>query len=115
MTDPSRAVPQGALAATVELRRGGFALAAELVAAPGEVLAVLGPNGAGKSTLLSVLSGLLVPDRGRVELGARTWLDTERDVRVPTHRRGVGLLAQDALLFPHLTAADNVEIGRAHV
>ena len=110
-TDRSRAVPEGALAATAELRRGEFALSAELVAAPGEVLAVLGPNGAGKSTLLSVLSGLLVPDRGRVELGDRTWLDTERDVRVPTHRRGVGLLAQDALLFPHLTAVDNVAFG----
>lgn len=106
-----RPVPEGALTATAELRRGEFALSAELVAAPGEVLAVLGPNGAGKSTLLSVLSGLVVPDRGRVELGARAWLDTERDVRVPTHRRGVGLLAQDALLFPHLTAVDNVAFG----
>ena len=95
----------------VALRRSEFALRADFEVAPGEVLAVLGPNGAGKSTLLSVLAGELVPDRGRVELDGTAWLDTERGVNVPTHRRGVGLLAQQALLFPNLTARDNVAFG----
>lgn len=95
----------------VELRRAEFALRVELEVAPGEVLAVLGPNGAGKSTLLSVLAGQLVPDRGRVELDGVPWLDTERGIAVPTHRRGVGLLAQNPLLFPNLTALDNVAFG----
>ncbi|KAA5829468.1 ATP-binding cassette domain-containing protein [Saccharopolyspora hirsuta] len=95
----------------VELRRAEFALRAELAVAPGEVLAVLGPNGAGKSTLLSVLAGQLVPDRGRVELDGVPWLDTERGIAVPTHRRGVGLLAQNPLLFPNLTALENVAFG----
>ncbi|WP_092597251.1 ATP-binding cassette domain-containing protein [Actinopolyspora xinjiangensis] len=78
---------------------------------PGEVLAVLGPNGAGKSTLLTALTGSVRPERGRVSLDGRTWLDTERRIDVPTHRRGVGLLAQRAVLFPHLTALDNVAFG----
>ncbi|MFC7341248.1 sulfate/molybdate ABC transporter ATP-binding protein [Saccharopolyspora griseoalba] len=95
----------------VALRRAEFALRAEFEVAAGEVLAVLGPNGAGKSTLLSILAGELVPDRGRVELDGDTWLDTERGINVPTHRRGVGLLAQQALLFPNLTAGDNVAFG----
>ena len=95
----------------VELHRAEFSLRADFEVAPGEVLAVLGPNGAGKSTLLSVLAGQLVPDRGAVELGGTTWLDTERRINVPTHRRGVGLLAQQALLFPNLTARDNVAFG----
>ncbi|MGW1677647.1 sulfate/molybdate ABC transporter ATP-binding protein [Saccharopolyspora sp. NPDC002376] len=95
----------------VEFRRAEFALRAEFDVAPGEVLAVLGPNGAGKSTLLSVLAGQLVPDRGRVELDGVPWLDTERGIAVPTHRRGVGLLAQNALLFPNMTALENVAFG----
>lgn len=99
------------LSASVELHRLGFALRTELSVDRGEVLAVVGANGAGKSTLLSVLSGLLEPDRGQVRLGDTTWLDTDSGVRVPPHRRKVGLLAQDAQLFPHLTAVDNVAFG----
>lgn len=74
----------------------------------GSTVAVLGPNGAGKSTLLGVISGLLRPDRGRIELGDRVLTDIASGVAVPPHRRSVALLAQQALLFPHLTAADNV-------
>ncbi|MFF0815882.1 sulfate/molybdate ABC transporter ATP-binding protein [Rhodococcus sp. NPDC003318] len=74
----------------------------------GEVLAVLGPNGAGKSTLLGMIAGLLRPDDGTVTLGDRTLVDTAAGVFVPPHDRGVALLSQQALLFPHLTAAANV-------
>ncbi len=76
--------------------------------AEGEVLAVLGPNGAGKSTLLSVAAGLIRPDTGRVELNGRVLTDTDAGIAVPPHRRGMALLAQEALLFPHLTVAANV-------
>jgi molybdate transport system ATP-binding protein len=101
------------LDAQVLLRRGSFTLDVALAAEPGEVLAVLGPNGAGKSTLLGVLSGLLRADAGHVRIGDR--LVTGDGVHVPPHRRGVGLLAQQALLFPHLTALRNVAFGpQAH-
>ncbi|WP_245713508.1 sulfate/molybdate ABC transporter ATP-binding protein [Nocardia vaccinii] len=83
----------------------------ELAVAPGEVLAVLGPNGAGKSTLLEIVAGLVRPDAGHVRLGGRTLTDIVAGVAVPAHRRQVSLLAQDALLFPHLTAAANVAFG----
>lgn len=99
------------LSASVEFRRAEFTLRTELAVARGEVLAVVGANGSGKSTLLSVLSGLIEPDSGRVGLDDRTWLDTERGVRIPPHRRKAGLLAQSALLFPHLSALDNVAFG----
>lgn len=80
----------------------------ELSVAPGEVVALLGPNGAGKSTLLDVTAGLLRPDEGRVVLDGRVLVDTAKDVAVPPHQRSVALLAQEALLFPHLTIRENV-------
>lgn len=83
----------------------------ELEVAEGSVVAVLGPNGAGKSTLLGVVSGLIRPDEGRVELGGRILTDTETGLAVPPHDRSVVLLAQQALLFPHLTVAGNVEFA----
>lgn len=83
----------------------------ELSVAPGEVLAVLGPNGAGKSTVLEVVAGLVAPDGGHVRLAGRTLTDVASGVAVPPHRREISLLAQDPLLFPHLTAAANVAFG----
>ena len=105
LLDPA---PAG-LAATAVVRRPGFTLDVALTVAPGDVLAVLGPNGAGKSTLLDVLAGLLRPDAGGVRLGDRTL--TGPGVHVPPHRRGVGLLAQQPLLFPHLSVLANVAFG----
>ncbi len=89
----------------------GRDLAVSLRTEPGEVIAVLGPNGAGKTTLLSVISGLLRPDSGRLTLDGKLLVDVDRRIFVPPHRRGVVLLAQQAMLFPHLTAAANVAFG----
>jgi ABC-type sulfate/molybdate transport systems ATPase subunit len=79
-------------------------IAVTLEVAPGETVALLGPNGAGKSTALGVVAGL-VPTEGRVAVGGRD-LDG-----VPPHRRRVALLAQEPLLFPHLSVLDNVAFG----
>lgn len=87
----------------------GVDLALEV--AEGSVVAVLGPNGAGKSTLLGVVSGLIRPDEGRVDLAGRVLTDTATGVAVPPHDRSVVLLAQQPLLFPHLTVAGNVEFA----
>ncbi|RAU90060.1 molybdenum ABC transporter ATP-binding protein [Mycobacterium colombiense] len=83
----------------------------EFSVSAGEVLAVLGPNGAGKSTVLHVIAGLLQPDHAVVRLGDRVLTDTAAGVSVPTHDRRVGLLLQDALLFPHMSVAANVGFG----
>lgn len=77
----------------------------------GEVVAVLGPNGAGKSTTAAVIAGVLRADRAVVRVGQRTLTDTATGVDVAVHHRRVGLLAQEPLLFPHLTALGNVEFA----
>ncbi|MGO4384517.1 sulfate/molybdate ABC transporter ATP-binding protein [Specibacter sp. RAF43] len=83
-----------------------------LTVGPGETVALMGPNGAGKSSVLASLTGLLRPDHGRATLNGRPLFSTDHpQVWVPPHQRGTGLLAQDALLFPHLTVVDNVAFG----
>ena len=97
------------LDASVTVRRGSLDLAVDLQVAHGEVLAVLGPNGAGKSTLLRVLAGLLLPDGGRVVVDGTVWDDGA--THLPPHRRPLGVVFQDSLLFPHLSVGDNVAFG----
>ena len=97
------------LDASIAVRRGSLDLSLDLHVDDGEVLAVLGPNGAGKSTLLRVLAGLLVPDTGRVTVGGESWDDGA--THLPPHRRPLGVVFQEALLFPHLSVADNVAFG----
>lgn len=82
----------------------------DLSIADGETVAVLGPNGAGKSTVLGMLAGLVRPDTGRATLGDDVLFDLP-GAWTPPHRRGVALLAQEPLLFPHLTVRQNVEFG----
>ncbi|MFC7501351.1 sulfate/molybdate ABC transporter ATP-binding protein [Nocardioides sp. CPCC 206347] len=77
--------------------------------AEGETVALLGANGAGKSTALAVLAGLLRPDTGRVVIGGEEVTGPDRWVR--PHARRTALLAQEALLFPHLSILDNVAFG----
>ncbi len=99
------------LGAAVGIQRGGFEVEFDLEVSSGEVLAVLGPNGAGKSTLLRVLAGLLAPDRGRVLVDGEVWDDAAAGVHLPPHRRSVGMVVQDTLLFPHLSVTENVAFG----
>lgn len=73
--------------------------------APDECVALVGPNGAGKSTVVETLAGLLRVRSGAVVLGGRDLTG------VRAHRRGVGLVAQRADLFPHLSVARNVAYG----
>jgi molybdate transport system ATP-binding protein len=103
------------LQARLGVDRPPFTLDVELAVATGEVVALLGPNGAGKTTALRALAGLTPLTAGRVVLDGEDLEDTGRDLRVPTERRPVGVVFQDYLLFPHLSALDNVAFGpRCH-
>jgi molybdate transport system ATP-binding protein len=76
-----------------------------------ETLALVGPSGAGKTSVLRAISGLQRPERGRVELGRETWLDTEAGVDLPPESRQVGFVFQEYALFPHMTVRANVAFG----
>jgi molybdate transport system ATP-binding protein len=90
---------------------GTFNLDVEIDAKPGEVVALLGPNGAGKSTVFRCLAGLLPVDEGRIELDGECLDDAAANVFVPPERRPVAVVFQAYLLFPNLTALENVAFG----
>ncbi|MDQ0467848.1 ABC transporter ATP-binding protein [Labrys wisconsinensis] len=81
----------------------------DLTVAAGSRTAVVGPSGSGKTTLLRVVAGFEAPDAGGVTLEGEVLADARG--AVPAHRRGIGVVAQDGALFPHLTIAENIGFG----
>jgi iron(III) transport system ATP-binding protein len=110
-TDPAPA-PVAITLDAVTVRYGGHAPVVrdvDLVVEPGTTTALLGPSGCGKTTLLRSIAGLERPSGGTIRLGDR--LVSGPDVWVAPERRRVGMVFQDAALFPHLTVAQNVAFG----
>ncbi len=99
------------LEADVRVRLGSLELDLQVEAGDGEVVAVLGPNGAGKTTLLRALAGLQPIDSGRIALDGQVLDEPGAGPWVPAERRSVGVVFQDYVLFPHLTALENVAFG----
>jgi molybdate transport system ATP-binding protein len=93
------------------LRLGSLSLEVQLDATPGEIVAVLGPNAAGKTTLLRALAGLVPLDRGKVTLDGVALDDVAGGIHLAPERRPIGVVFQDYLLFPHLSALENVAFG----
>src|SRR6516162_6251701 len=99
------------LEADLQLRMSRLDLDVAFTVASGEVLALLGPNGSGKSTTLRALMGLLPLAGGRITLDGTVLEDPAQHVKVPPEKRPIGLMFQDYLLFPHLSAVENVAFG----
>ncbi|MBS4103695.1 ABC transporter ATP-binding protein [Tsukamurella paurometabola] len=81
----------------------------DLTVPAGSITAVVGPSGSGKTTLLRLVAGFARPDAGTVRLGDREL--ASGTAWVAAHRRGVGYVAQDGALFPHLSVARNIAFG----
>ncbi len=86
----------------------GFALDVDLDLPASGVTAVFGPSGCGKTTLLRCIAGL-ERGAGRLEVNGETWQDANNFL--PTHRRPLGYVFQDARLFAHLTVRGNLDYG----
>ena len=99
------------LRATIGLALGDLDVDVDLAVADREVVALLGPNGAGKTTVLRAIAGLHPLDRGGIEVDGRALDDPATGVFVPTAERPIGVVFQDYLLFPRMSALENVAFG----
>jgi molybdate transport system ATP-binding protein len=99
------------LSADIGVHVGRFDLRVALDVADGETVAVLGPNGAGKSTLLRALAGLVPLESGAIRIDDAVMDEPATNTFVVPERRGVGVVFQDYLLFPHLSVLENVAFG----
>jgi molybdate transport system ATP-binding protein len=102
---------QSTLDSQLIVRMGEFTLDIEVSVEAGQVVALLGPNGAGKTTALRALAGLQPLTAGHVRLGGVAFDEPARRAWTPPHQRPIGVVFQDYLLFPHLSALDNVAFG----
>jgi molybdate transport system ATP-binding protein len=96
-------------------RRGDFNLDVNFSAPTPGVTALFGRSGCGKSTLISSIAGLLEPDAGRVQVGDEILFDSQRNFSLDARHRRIGVVFQDARLFPHLSVAGNLRYGAQRV
>ena len=95
--------------ARFRIERGGFLLDVDVTVPARGVTALFGPSGCGKTTLLRAMAGLERDPLGYCRVGDELWQDGSRFL--PTHRRPLGFVFQEASLFPHLSVRSNLEYG----
>lgn len=82
--------------------------AVNFVVPPGEIVTLMGPSGCGKSTLFAWMVGAL---DGAFRAQGELWLNDKRTDTLPTEKRRIGILFQDALLFDHLSVGQNLRLA----
>ena len=102
-----------ALTIDVTLRQQAFELHVRESSAV-EVLGVFGPSGSGKTSLLEAIAGIRTPDAGEVRVGDRVLFSSASRINLPARERHMGYVPQDALLFPNLDVAGNIDYGVRH-
>jgi len=99
----------------LHIDRGEFRLDVD-VRLPGRgITALFGPSGSGKTTCLRAIAGLEHVNDGYVAVGGAVWQDQAQRIFVPTHRRALGYVFQEASLFAHLSVRANLEFGMKRV
>jgi molybdate transport system ATP-binding protein len=97
--------------ARFQLAYGAFELTVDLRLPGAGVTVLFGHSGSGKTTLLRCIAGLQRAPKGFLEINGKVWQDSERNIFVPTHKRSLGYVFQEANLFPHLTVLANLKFG----
>ena len=98
----------------VELPRREFLLKLQADFGRGTV-GIFGPSGAGKTSLFHLLAGLEKPASGSIVLNGRVLSNVDRKIHVPPHKRRIGVVFQEKLLFPHMKVRDNLLFGQKYV
>ncbi|MBI5682512.1 MAG: ABC transporter ATP-binding protein [Deltaproteobacteria bacterium] len=80
-----------------------------------EIAVLFGPSGSGKSITLNMLSGIVKPDAGCININERNIFDSTRGIDIPIRKRRIGYLFQDYALFPHMTVFENIAYGISHM
>lgn len=109
-SDPNKSTP-GSLTLAVKQQLGQFQLAATLDLPGSGVTGLFGASGSGKTSLLRLIAGLDKSAEGHIYIGDRALLDTQRGVFIPPHRRRIGVVFQEARLFPHYQVRGNLTYG----
>ncbi len=76
---------------------------------PGELVTLFGESGSGKTTILRMIAGLTHPDQGRIVVNDEIWFDHSQRIDRPVQQRSIGMVFQDATLFPNMTLRQNLE------
>ncbi|KIG03270.1 molybdenum ABC transporter ATP-binding protein [Caballeronia concitans] len=100
-----------AIEARFVVEQGGFTLDLDLTLPGRGITAIFGDSGSGKTTVLRCLAGLARPKKGRLVVNGEVWLDTDRRIFLPTHKRPLGYVFQEASLFRHLSVMKNLRFG----
>lgn len=101
-----------ALDIRLRLPREGFTLDVDLHLPGAGITAIFGPSGSGKTTLLRCVAGLEHASTGRVVVAGQAWQDDAQGIDLPTWRRPLGYVFQEASLFDHLDVAGNLAFGQ---
>lgn len=98
----------------IQLQQGQFCLNQRFQSNQ-SVIGLFGASGSGKTTILHSIAGLIRPQSGWIKIQNQTWFDQGQNIYLSTQQRRVGLVFQDAQLFPHKNVKQNLLFGFKHI
>lgn len=96
------------------LSLGKFQLLANLQSTQ-QVMGLFGVSGSGKTSILHSIAGIYTPKQGKIIINGQTWFDSQKKINLSTQQRRVGLVFQDAQIFPHKSVMENLLFGYRNI
>ena len=96
------------------LSLGKFQLLANLQSTK-QVMGLFGVSGSGKTSILNSIAGINTPKQGKIIINGQTWFDSQKKINLSTQQRRVGLVFQDAQIFPHKSVMENLLFGYRNI
>lgn len=93
---------------------GKFQLLANLQSTK-QVMGLFGVSGSGKTSILHSIAGINRPKQGKIIINGQTWFDSQKKINLSTQQRRVGLVFQDAQIFPHKSVMENLLFGYRNI